>query len=440
MTDRAIRVVHAKGDGVARGLADRDRARRPDPGSVSFYHRYLDRRGVSSERLQDLLTPYLVAAETTYPDMMNVLKGMSAGAMVPILELFAINAFEELEPLLESPEGELLFLQKKEGYTEKPGGPERCSSVAVRTPNGGTLLAHNEHWLAGDVGNVAVIVDAPGDGRVPVASPTVVCCLPAVGLNAHGTAQGIGSLTAEDDGLGIPRVLVSRSSLEARDRVDAVARASMPGRAGGYGHVFAFAGGEREVVETSGRQHRVLEEPRPHTNHYQSDLAALAPPPSEGSARATPTTGGAAGGTAAHRCRRPDGGDARPHLRPPGDLPASRHGRGRRGFGLHVLDGVRRGEREDVGGAGQPVRERLPGDRPGRVPNMTRGGSRAADPSLNRPAPGSEPPSTGSTQGRLAPFGAPMLYKRSLGHGGPLDDRRGRPHPHREQPEASPHA
>ena len=48
--------------------------------------------------------------------MMNVLKGMSVGAMVPILELFAINAFEELEPLLESPEGELLFLQRKEGY------------------------------------------------------------------------------------------------------------------------------------------------------------------------------------------------------------------------------------------------------------------------------------------------------------------------------------
>ena len=47
---------------------------------------------------------------------MAVLKGMSIGATVPVLELFAINAFEELEPLLEAPEGQLLFLQKKEGY------------------------------------------------------------------------------------------------------------------------------------------------------------------------------------------------------------------------------------------------------------------------------------------------------------------------------------
>ncbi len=97
--------------------------------------------------------------------MMNVLKGMSVGAMVPVLELFAINAFEELEPLLESPEGELMFLQKKEGYVKPPppiagDQPERCSSVSVHTGST-TMLAHNEHWLAGDIGNVAVVIDRP---------------------------------------------------------------------------------------------------------------------------------------------------------------------------------------------------------------------------------------------------------------------------------------
>jgi isopenicillin-N N-acyltransferase-like protein len=283
-----IRVVQASGDGSSRGtyiggeLADQIRD------SIDYYHRYLDRRGVSSRELQELLTPYLVAAETAYPDMMNVLKGMSVGAMVPVLELFAINAFEELEPLLESPEGELLFLQRKEGYVQAPsmpqpkGSTERCSSVSVRTGET-TLLAHNEHWLAGDVGNVAVIVDRPDDGRVPVASPTIVCCLPAVGMNAHGVAQGIGSLMASDDGVGVPRVLVSRSSLEARDRIDATARAAMPGRAGGYGHVYAFRGGDVLTLETTGKQHRALENAGPHTNHYQSDLAELAPPASDGS-------------------------------------------------------------------------------------------------------------------------------------------------------------
>src|SRR6058998_2063817 len=231
-----IRVVRAQGMPLARGQQVGRELSDLIQRSIDFYHRYLTKRGVTSESLQDLLFPYLVAAEQQYPDAMAVLKGMSVGAMVPVLELFAINAFEELEPLLESPEGELLFLQKKEGYTQRPApAPDRCSSISVRTPDGGTLLAHNEHWLAGDAGNVAVLVDHPADGRIAVASPTVVCCLPAVGVNGHGAAQGIGSLTASDDAIGVPRVLVSRSSLEARDRRDAIDRGARPGRAGGYG-------------------------------------------------------------------------------------------------------------------------------------------------------------------------------------------------------------
>jgi isopenicillin-N N-acyltransferase-like protein len=282
-----IRVVHATGDGFGRGVQIGKALVEPIQRSIDFYHRYLDRRGVSSEQLQDLLTPYLVASETAYPESMAVLKGMSVGAFVPVMELFAINAFEELEPLLEQPEGELLFLQKKEGYVRAPETveppTERCSSLSVSVP-GTTLLAHNEHWLAGDMGNVAVIVDVPGNGRVPVASPTVVCCLPAVGMNAHGVAQGIGSLMASDDGVGVPRVLVSRSSLEARDRPDALARASMLGRAGGYGHVYAFPGGDAFAIETTGKRHALLDRPGPHTNHYQDpELAAMAPPASEGS-------------------------------------------------------------------------------------------------------------------------------------------------------------
>jgi hypothetical protein len=282
-----IRVVRAQGDGFARGVHIGKELVDLVQASIGFYHRYLDRRGVSSEQLQDLLTPYLVGAETSYPESMNVLKGMSIGAMVPTLELFAINAFEELEPLLESPEGELLFLQRKEGYVQppvsRPSTPlERCSSVSVRLPDT-TLIAHNEHWLAGDLGNVAVLIDLPEDGRVPVASPTVVCCLPAVGMNAHGGGQGIGSLNAVDDGVGVPRVLVSRSSLEARSRADAIARAAMRGRAGGYGHVYAFPD-DAFTVETTGREHRVLDHDGPHTNHYlDPELAVLAPPPSEGS-------------------------------------------------------------------------------------------------------------------------------------------------------------
>jgi hypothetical protein len=287
-----LRVVRARGDGMSRGLQIGGELADLIQRSVDFYHRYLERRGVSSTTLQDLLHPHLVAAEGVYPESIAVLKGMSIGAMVPVLELFAINAFEELEPLLEAPEGTMLFLQKKEGYSSPPVGPDeppqapapqRCSSLTVSIP-GTTLLGHNEHWLAGDLGNVAVVVDVPEGGRAAVASPTIVCCLPAVGMSGAGGAQGIGSLTAADDRVGVPRVLVSRSSLEARDRDDAIRRATVAGRAGGYGHVLAFRGGDTFVLETTATQHRMHPEAGVHTNHYvDAALAATAPPPSEGS-------------------------------------------------------------------------------------------------------------------------------------------------------------
>jgi isopenicillin-N N-acyltransferase-like protein len=160
---------------------------------------------------------------------------------------------------------------------------DRCSSFTLTGPEY-TLLGHNEQWLAGDYGNVAVVIEIPQDGTPVIASPTVVCCLPAVGMNEFGGAQGIQSLIAADDGVGVPRVMVSRHSLAASDRMDAVRRAGLQGRAGGYGHLFAFAGGDTFIVETTGERVTVLEGPGPHTNHYlDPELAHLGPEPSKGS-------------------------------------------------------------------------------------------------------------------------------------------------------------
>ena len=103
-------------------------------------------------------------------------------------------------------------------------------------------------------------------------------------MNAHRAAQGIDSLTAKDDGVGIPRVLVSRHALEAENREDAVRRAGIAGRAGGYGHLFAFAGGDALTVETTAQQLAVLDGPGPHTNHYVSpELLEVGDEPAAGS-------------------------------------------------------------------------------------------------------------------------------------------------------------
>jgi isopenicillin-N N-acyltransferase like protein len=288
-----LRVVVARGDPLERGrtvgyeLADVIRH------SLEFYWRYLVRRGVGVNELPGLLAPYLAAAERELPDLVELVTGMAEGAGVSFWELFCVNAFEELEPLLEARSGRSLGqvtgAAGSAGPTEASGatgaaGPpgDRCSTVTVSGP-GYTLLGHNEQWLAGDLGHVAVVIELPDDGPALV-SPTLACCLPAAGMNEYRVAQGIQSLVAADDGVGVPRVLVSRHALVASSPADALRRATLPGRAGGYGHSFAFGTGSAMSIETSATRFAVNGAPGSHTNHYTDpELAERAPPPSQGS-------------------------------------------------------------------------------------------------------------------------------------------------------------
>ena len=225
--------------------------------SLEFYRGIFPKRGVALERA---LAPYLAAAEQSLPHLVEQIRGVAEAADVDFTELFAVNAFEELEESTE---------------------PDRCSTFTAAAP-GVTILAHAEMWCVGDIGNVAVVVERPDDGPA-VASPTVVCALPAVGLNAHGAAQGIDSLVARTDRVGVPRVFVSRHSLDARDRADAIARAGLEGRAGGYAHTLAFRGGDRVAIETTADRLAVVDRPG-HANHYlDPELAEVGAEPGEGS-------------------------------------------------------------------------------------------------------------------------------------------------------------
>jgi hypothetical protein len=92
------------------------------------------------------------------------------------------------------------------------------------------------------------------------------------------------SLVASDDRTGVPRVLVSRHVLGAVGREDAVCRACIAGRSGGYAYLCAEPEGDTYVVETSARRHALLEGVNGHTNHYlDPELASIGEEPSPGS-------------------------------------------------------------------------------------------------------------------------------------------------------------
>lgn len=259
----AVGDPHQRGHRIGRALAE------PIGRSLAFYRRVLERRGVRPVDLPGLLAPFHAAGLQAFPGFVAELHAIADAADASFWELFAVNAWEELEDMLPEP----------------PDGtptPDRCTAFVAHTP-AGPLLAHNEQWYAGDAGNVAVVIGRP-DGGPAFASPTVVACLPSVGLNANGVALGVMSLTANDDGEGVPRVLVSRHTIEAADAHDVPRRAATPGRAGGYAYAVADARGNLALVETTATRHAVLDGPGGHTNHYlDPELAAQAPAPWPGS-------------------------------------------------------------------------------------------------------------------------------------------------------------
>ncbi len=231
---------HARGTQVGRALAEQVSR------SVSAMHGCRERAGLSDDELTERLVPLIAATEAALPARVAYARGLAEGAGLSFTDVFAVNALEEV------------FHERRF---------ERCSSFAVATP-GGTLLAHNEQWGAGELGNCAVVIERPDDGAPWIVSPTVAACLPVVGMNSHRGAFGVDSLVADDDTDGIPRVFAAREVLDAGDPADLLARARLPGRAGGYGTVAAFAGGRIAVVEQTAERAELVAGATEHTNHY----------------------------------------------------------------------------------------------------------------------------------------------------------------------------
>ena len=264
----SMRFVTTHGSPAERGAQIGEAFAEATGRSVAFNRRYLARHGLERTALEAILEPYLDASRRALPHLVDQIEGIAEGAGVPFLDLFFANAFEEVYGIVEL------------GLPE-PAPLERCTDVVVGGP-GRTLLGHTEQWYAGDDGEVGVVLDVPREGPALLA-PVVAGTLPLVGINADGGAFGAMSLSAGDERVGVPRSLVARDVLDARDRTDAVARATRAGRAGGYSYLCAFPGGDVFAMESTATTAAVLEV-REHTNHaLDPSVAAAALPPSEGS-------------------------------------------------------------------------------------------------------------------------------------------------------------
>ena len=260
--------ARVKGSAYERGAGIGEAFAEATARSVAFNRRYLATHGLDTPALTELLMPYLDAATAAMPDLVQQLHGMADGAEQPFVDIFFANAFEEVYGVVELD-------------TPFPVPLERCTDVVLRA-EGSTLLGHNEQWYAGDDGSVGLVLDVSDDGPA-VLAPMVAGTLPLVGINEYGSAFGTMSLSATDERVGIPRALVARGILDARDRADAFALANRDGRAGGYSFLCAFPGGDACVIESTATTATLLDIDV-HTNHaLDPTVAEAACDPSAGS-------------------------------------------------------------------------------------------------------------------------------------------------------------
>jgi len=196
---------------------------------------------------------YLPFAQERYPQYLAELAGMAEGAQVSFDDLMVVNAMEAVTM-------DALHLTK-------------CTSMAVnedRTADGHVLVAHNEDWLPEDEKDVYLVHASPDD-EPPFLAMTYGGLLPNIGFNANGIAQCCDSVYPTDSRIGIPRVIVSRAVLAAKDPDTAIRSTLIPQRAAGYNHLIVHESGELYSVEVSARRFAVLygeEGYIVHTNHY----------------------------------------------------------------------------------------------------------------------------------------------------------------------------
>ena len=263
-----MKLVRVAGTAYERGAAMGEAFADSTSRSVAFNRRYLQAHGLGDDALEAVLAPYLAASIEGAPHLVAQIRGMADGADQPFLDVFFANAFEEVYGIVEL-------------HTPSPVPIERCTDVVLRAP-GRTLLGHNEQWYAGDDGAVGVVLDVSDDGPA-VLAPMVAGTLPLVGMNGYGAAFGTMSLSATDERVGVPRALVARGVLEARDRDDALDRADLAGRASGYSYLCAFPGGDACVIESTATTVSRLDVTQ-HTNHaLDPTVEAAACEPSAGS-------------------------------------------------------------------------------------------------------------------------------------------------------------
>lgn len=191
-------------------------------------------------------------SRAVYPQYMDELEGIAEGAGVPLDELF-ISMCEEL--------------------WETPPWGKGCTDMAARgraTLDGTTLVAHTNDLSARNEEDLVILKIQAGDEPdfIGVSSGGVGI---SAGYNAAGISLTGNQLNSNDVRHGVPRLLVVRAILGAKNLSEAMDACLLKERASSYNNVIADGTGEVYSMEGSATDIEAIyieKDYMAHANHY----------------------------------------------------------------------------------------------------------------------------------------------------------------------------
>jgi predicted choloylglycine hydrolase len=220
--------------------------------SYSFLQQHLrpyHRSPEGQKRYQELLSLH----RERYAGYLTELEGIAQGAGRRFEELFLVNLRGEYA-----------------GYL--PGPAQGCSDCALVTAEA-ALIGHNEDGSPAFRGSGYLVhAQIKGSPAFVAFSYPGFLCGNAFGFNEEGICFSVDDVQPREIGMGAGRHFIARSLLEARSLDDAIARATVSGRASGFSYTIGSIAERRVVhVEVAAASHYVREIHGwyYHANHYR---------------------------------------------------------------------------------------------------------------------------------------------------------------------------
>lgn len=207
------------------------------------------------DKIKSMLDPYVVKTNSFAPDLMEEVQGIAAGANLPFIDIFALNARSEI-------------MYDLQIYTDE------CSALAAlpgATRNNSTILAQNWDWDK-EIESCQVILKLHQRENIPsIVTFTEAGQISKLGMNSAGIGLVVNTLSADRSRVGIPWIFLSRRVLESSRFTQAMGYILGSPKGHSMNFLIAHKDGEAVDIETSCVENHVIfpkDNVMAHTNHY----------------------------------------------------------------------------------------------------------------------------------------------------------------------------